>query len=169
MFKLGEKIIRPGEPFEAVTQVLVPDAEGGETRVEDQLAQFPANFLQTAGAEEIAALGIIEVPDPVRPDDRFYFVSENGDGTFTAIPKDLAMLKANGIASVKASAALILAETDWKVVRAAEGVAPLDDATKSFRASVRAAATAAEASINACNTVEALAALTITWPEAKNG
>lgn len=39
-------------------------------------------------ASRLEELGIIEVPDPVRPDDRFYFVSENENGSFDAIPKD---------------------------------------------------------------------------------
>lgn len=41
-----------------------------------------------------AGLGIIEVPDPVRADERFNWVTENEDGTLTVTPKDLAPLKA---------------------------------------------------------------------------
>jgi hypothetical protein len=37
---------------------------------------YPANWLRLASAEEKAAIGITEVPDPVRADDRFYW---NGD------------------------------------------------------------------------------------------
>lgn len=39
-------------------------------------------------ADRLAQLGITEVPDPVRPDDRFYWVTQNEDGTYTATPKD---------------------------------------------------------------------------------
>ena len=38
--------------------------------------QYPANWLRLAGAAEKAAIGITEVADPVRADDRFYW---NGD------------------------------------------------------------------------------------------
>lgn len=39
-------------------------------------------------AERMAELGITEVPDAVRPDDRFYFVGEQRpDGTYPAEPK----------------------------------------------------------------------------------
>ncbi len=37
-----------------------------------------------------AALGITETADQQRPDDRFYIVHDNGDGTFSAEPKELA-------------------------------------------------------------------------------
>lgn len=38
--------------------------------------QYPANWLRLSTAEEKAAIGITEVPDPVRADDRLYW---NGD------------------------------------------------------------------------------------------
>ena len=34
--------------------------------------QYPANWLRLASAAEKAAIGITEVADPVRADDRFY-------------------------------------------------------------------------------------------------
>lgn len=34
-----------------------------------------------------AAIGITEEPDPVRPDDRLFYVTENADGTYSAEPK----------------------------------------------------------------------------------
>lgn len=40
-----------------------------------------------------ATLFISEVPDPVRPDERFFFVTENADGTLNSTPKDLAPIK----------------------------------------------------------------------------
>lgn len=35
--------------------------------------QYPANWLRLSTAEEKSAIGITEVPDPVRADDRFYW------------------------------------------------------------------------------------------------
>lgn len=55
--------------------------------------QYPLNWFQSASPEEKAALGITEVPDPVRPDDKFFYVQENDDGTFTTVPKDLNPIK----------------------------------------------------------------------------
>jgi hypothetical protein len=43
-------------------------------------------------AELRAQLGITEVPDPIRPDERIYWVSENEDGTYTSTPKDWNMV-----------------------------------------------------------------------------
>jgi hypothetical protein len=44
---------------------------------------YPANWLRLSSAEEKLAIGITEVPDPVRADDRFYW---NGD---VSLPKAL--------------------------------------------------------------------------------
>jgi hypothetical protein len=55
--------------------------------------QFPPGWIASASVKEREAVGIIEVPNPVRPDDRFFFVTGNPDGTYTATPKPLAILK----------------------------------------------------------------------------
>lgn len=55
--------------------------------------QYPSNWFSTASAEEKTALGISEVPDAVRPDDRFFYVEENADGSYTSTPKDLTPIK----------------------------------------------------------------------------
>jgi hypothetical protein len=39
----------------------------------DEAIQYPANWLRLATAEDKERLGITEVPDPVRADDRFYW------------------------------------------------------------------------------------------------
>lgn len=49
--------------------------------------QYPAGWF--ADQEARAALGITEVPDLVRPDDSFYLVAENEDGSYTATPRPL--------------------------------------------------------------------------------
>jgi len=55
--------------------------------------QYPSGWARAATLEELAAVGVTEVPDPIRPDDRFYFVTENEDGTYTAAPRDITILK----------------------------------------------------------------------------
>jgi hypothetical protein len=74
-------------------------------------------------------------------------------------------LKSQFIAQVKQTAGSLLAATDWKVTRAAEGVKAVDADTLAARAAIRVASDANEAAITACTTVEALAALQLNWPQ----
>jgi hypothetical protein len=120
--------------------------------------QYPANWIRLASPEERAAIGITEVADPVRADDRFYW-----DGDINN-PKDIDGLKTMLIAQVKATAGSLLAATDWKVVRASEGVKAVDADTLAERAAIRTASDANEAAITACTSVTQLAALKLTWP-----
>lgn len=126
--------------------------------------QYPANWLRLASPEEREAIGITEVADPARPDVRFYFVTDNPDGSFTATPRDLATVKRDMVAQVKIRANAMLAPTDWRVVRAAEGVRPLDPTVATQRALIRATSDAAEAAISAAADLDALASLQIVWP-----
>jgi hypothetical protein len=118
--------------------------------------QYPANWIRLASPEERAAIGITEAADPVPYDDRFYW----GPG----IPKDIDQLKDSMVAQVKATAGTLLDVTDWKVVRAAEGVKAVDADTLADRAAIRAASDVNETAIKACSTVDELAALQLTWP-----
>ena len=65
-------------------------------------------------------------------------------------------LKSQFIAQVKATAGSMLSATDWKVVRAAEGVKPLDAETAAARAAIRTYSDQLEAQITAAASVEAL-------------
>lgn len=87
MFKLNGKTIR-----------LDQDLTVG---LDEEAITYPAASLADASTRE--ALGIIEVPDEPRPDDRFYFVHDNGDGTFGKEPKPLEAIKALKAAEVAAS------------------------------------------------------------------
>lgn len=138
MFQLGDRLLPLDVPFE------------------HNEISYPANWLRLASPEERAAIGITEVADPAVYDDRFYW----GPG----LPKDLDQLKAQHIGQVKSIAGSLLAATDWKIVRAAEGVKPVDEDTLAARAAIRAASDANEAAITACATVDELAVLAITWP-----
>lgn len=142
--------------------------------------QYPANWLRLSTAEEKAAIGITEVPDPVRADDRLYWngdinnpkaledkLETKEDGSPLLDPKGNQVvtkgLKSQFIAQVKAQAGSLLNATDWKVVRAAEGGKALDDATKAERIAIRTKSDDFEAQIKACTTVEQLAALQFNW------
>ncbi len=153
--------------------------------------QYPANWLRLSTTDEKSAIGITEVPDPVRADDRFYWngdinnpkaledkLETKEDNTPLYVQKwnpvteqmedtDKQVvtkgLKSNFIAQVKAQAGSLLNATDWKVVRAAEGGKALDDETKSTRTAIRTKSDEFEAQIKACTTVEQLAALQFNW------
>lgn len=51
--------------------------------------QYPANWLNHASLQEKLDIGITEVSEQSRPDDRFYWVTDNGDGTYGSTPKQL--------------------------------------------------------------------------------
>ena len=119
--------------------------------------QYPANWLRLTTAEEKASIGITEVADPAPYDDRYYWGPDN--------PKDLDQCKANLIAQIKATAGSMLAPTDWKIIRATETSARIDDDTLAARAAIRAASNTNEAAVVACVTVAELAALQLIWPE----
>lgn len=134
-----------------------------DTPFEYEGVRYPANWLRLASMEEKASIGITEVAEETRPDDRFYWVTDNGDGTYTSTPKDLDALKAQMVTQVKTTAGTLLAATDWKVVRASEGVKPVDETTLANRAAIRERSNTHEASIAACTTVEELASLQFDW------
>ena len=118
--------------------------------------QYPANWLRLSSPAERAAIGITEVADPERYDDRFYWAPGN--------PKDLDQLKTQMVGQVKSIAGSLLAPTDWKIVRAAEGVKACDQETLDSRAAIRAASDTNEAAISACATVDELSSIEFTWP-----
>lgn len=126
---------------------------------------YPANWLRLTTLAEKQAIGITEVPDPVRPDDRYYWVSQNADGSFTATPKDLDGLKTMRIAEVKEMAGKLLSPTDWKVIRSYETGIAIPSDLLAARQAIRDKSNTFEAQINACADVEALRALTFEWAD----
>ena len=58
-------------------------------------------------------MGLIEIPEYPRPDDRFYMITQNNDGTFTSVPKDMNYLKSIWLQWVNDSAWNILHMTDY--------------------------------------------------------
>jgi hypothetical protein len=129
--------------------------------------QYPSNWLRLASQEEKAAIGITEQPDPVRPDDRFYWVDGNNQGT----PKDLNELKAQWTKQVDQIAYSLLLPTDWMIVRKAETNVEVPADALNHRTAVRAAAVANRTAI--ANAADFEAFLTVvgnlTWPETQNG
>jgi hypothetical protein len=127
---------------------------------------YPPIWLRESTPEMREALGIVEITWGPRPDDRFYWVQENMDGTYTTSPKDLTQLKATFTAQVNQTAYSLLFPTDWMIVRKTETNVAVPDATTAYRASVRADALANRTAISNATTVEELitAVSSFTWP-----
>ncbi len=132
--------------------------------------QYPANWLALASADEKAALGLQEViATGPRPDDRYYWVTEQLQGatlSYVATPKDLTALKTQCTATVKQCAYSLLLPTDYMAVRAVESGLPMPEEWKTWRGNVRACASSATTAVENAATVERLMQIMaeITWP-----
>jgi hypothetical protein len=156
--------------------------------------QYPANWLRLASLEEKTAIGITEVADPVRADDRFYWDGDitnpkaledkeesdqdgsplyvkvlgevDGEPAMVDSAKRLVTqgLKSNFIAQVKQAAGSILSQTDWMVIRKAERSVDIPESVVIYRAAIVTKADELEAAIAAVNSVEELAALDLSFP-----
>ena len=121
--------------------------------------QYPANWLNLSSLEEKTAIGITEVADPVRADDRFYW-----DGDVTN-PKDIDQVKAMLVSQSKAIAGSMLSQSDWKIIRAAETGVAASAEVLAERAAIRTASNDNETAINACTSVDELAVLQLVFPQ----
>ena len=155
--------------------------------------QYSARFIRNATEAERKAVGVYEIIEGEQKDQRFYWVTgptyrvnevnQTVEATYTAIAKELEDktetpegatepvttkgLKSQWIAQAKATAGSMLAASDWKVVRAAEGVKPVDAETTAFRAAVRAYSDTLEAAITGAADVPALMEVlnNQSWPK----
>ena len=120
---------------------------------------YPANWLRLTSWEEKAAIGITEVEELPRFDDRFYWDHN--------LPKDLTALKAEWSKKVNETAYSLLASTDWYVVRKAEGGADIPADVSAYRASVRAAANSNQSALNNAADFDTFiqTVTAMTWPE----
>lgn len=133
--------------------------------VHDEI-KYPANWLRLSTEEDRAALGITWRDEQVRPDDRFYWVTENADGSYTATPKDLDALKAAWTAQTNQTAYAMLQPSDWLVVRNAETSAAIPQDWTDYRAAVRVKANETIVALNEASDIDAfIAAVTnVQWP-----
>lgn len=124
---------------------------------------YPANWLRLTSWEEKAAIGITEVEEPVRPDDRFYWDNN--------LPKDVAALKAEWSKKVNEIAYSLLASTDWYVVRKMEGGADIPADVSAYRAAIRAAANTNQAALNNAADFDTFiqTVTAMTWPKIDGG
>lgn len=138
-----------------------------DTPFEHDGTSYPANWLRLASPEARAAIGITEVVEQPRPDDRFYWVSGPDDnGDYTAIPKDLDGLKATWKAQFKQTAWTMLAPSDWLVVRKQEVGTAIPAEWSSYRDMVRSTCAIVIADIEAATDITSFitAATSVVWP-----
>lgn len=165
MFMLNDKPLPLDTPFTV--------GEG------DEAIQYPANWLRLSTAEEKAAIGVTEASDPVPYDDRFYWGPNNpkqlddlyeeqiveGDPTQVLVSRGL---KYNTIQQIKETAGKLLAPTDWMVLRQLFKGIGMASHYENYRDAVVAASNTFETQVNACTSVDELAALQFTWPNQKD-
>lgn len=155
--------------------------------------QYPANWFRLASAEDRAAIGITEVPDPEQYDQRFYWgpnnpkllndreeVDENNNPLYVKVydPVTESMvdsserlvtkgLKSQWTAQVKDTANKLLAPTDWYVIRKTETDTAIPANVITFRAGVKTECNRLETAITGAADVPALIAVVSTqgWPK----
>ena len=133
--------------------------------------QHPKNIFTVWSKEEKEAIGIYEIvhDNSNRKDDSCYTNTDVSyafaDGAVTAsygaaTPKELLGLKSQKKAIIKQQAGEILTVTDWYVIKATEVESySVPEAITTYRADVRTASNDMESKIDACSTVDELAAL----------
>jgi hypothetical protein len=137
--------------------------------------QYPPQWIAQATAEQKAQLGIVDVVYGPQANQQYYWVSESQpvynaqtntvNINYTATPKDLDQLKVQQAAQINQTAYTILLPTDWMVVKAIETQGTVDPDWNTWRQSIRTTADTARAAVEACTTVDELAALpSIQWP-----
>ena len=114
---------------------------------------YPPQWLNQTTLAEKEAIGITEVPDPVRADDRFYW---SGD---INLPKDLDGLKTQFVAQIKDTAGKLLSQTDWYVIRKAERNVDIPNDVATKRGDIVTESNRLEIAINATTNVEELIAV----------
>jgi membrane-bound inhibitor of C-type lysozyme len=132
--------------------------------------QYPRSIFTRWSKAELAAIGIKPYRE-VLPDSSYCWIGEPsmqiGDEvvvTYACTPRDLDTLKAGMKAQVKSQAASKLAETDWMVIRAAEGGTAVAEDVTTYRAAVRTASNTMETEIDALADMDAVKAYEYAWP-----
>ena len=125
--------------------------------------QHPSNIFRAWTKPELLAIGIA----PARvdaPDSRYYNTGAESytftDGewviSYATTEKDVADLKKALIAKIKAHVGSLLASSDWRVIREADGGTAMCDAWKTWRNEIRAHGNSLESGIEAFASVDAV-------------
>jgi hypothetical protein len=121
----------------------------------DNGVQHPANWHLWSEEEKIAH-GLVWVNPQTKPDTRFYWFSQNADGTYESTSKNLDDLKAEWIAKVKETQAGFLSKTDWVYIRKMDTGIDVPADIQQYRNEVRLAANVIADQITQCSDLDAL-------------
>ncbi len=132
--------------------------------------QYPQNIFIVWSSEELEAIGIYEVViDNSNYKNSEYYINTNQSFDFsddtvtasygTATAKDLDELKTNHKEVINSQAGGLLSDTDWYVIREADGGTACPNNITTHRAAIRTKANAMCTQIDAASDVDALAAL----------
>ena len=133
--------------------------------------QYPKNIFTVWSESELNNVGLYTVvfDNSNKKDNSFYtntdvsYAFADGKVTAsygTATPKELDDVKSQKKALIKQQASNLLAPTDWYVIKATEVESySVPEAVTTYRADVRTASNDMESKIDACSTVDELAAL----------
>ena len=156
-------IIRNNQIYKLVREGTAFDLDGN---------QYPSNWINLSSPSEKAAIGMVDVVYAPRPDDKYYWVTENPpvylggvvEVSFATSPKDLVQLKASATQQINQSAWNILSASDWMVTKSIETGTPMNAEWSTWRAAIRTQASTALDAIASCTTVAQLAALpAVEW------
>jgi len=132
--------------------------------------QYPQNIFSVWSSEELEAIGIYEVViDNSNHKNSEYYINTNQSFDFaddtvtasygTATAKDLDALKTNHKEIINSQAGGLLSDTDWYVIREADGGTACPDNISTHRAAIRTKANEMCTDIDDAADVDALAAL----------
>lgn len=154
----------------------------GRAWTDDSGIQHPSSWSRWTSEEKISRGLVWSDPVPV-PDGRFYWVTSNGDGTYTSTERALEDvnevdedgdpiidtrtgvqmvtlgLKSTWINQIKETQGGLLANTDWAYVRKTDTGEAVPSSIQTYRDEVRAAANTIETSISSCTTLDDFKAL----------
>ena len=161
----------------------------GRAWTDDNGVQHPANWAIWSEDEKVAH-GLVWVTPQPKPDERFYWFSQNADGSYTTTPKALEDiptvdennvpvidpdtlvqlstpgLKSNWIAQTKQTQGSLLSQTDWAYIRKTDTGIDVPSDIQKYRDEVRLAAGIIEGQIAACADLDAFKALFVTPTDA---
>ena len=140
-----------------------------DTPFEAKGISYPSNWLRQSTRQQRSALEITWEPDPMPTHDQRFRWSQDNVKQFADIAIEdeegnptgevTTGLKSQWLEEQKQTCNLLLAPTDWHVIRKAERDVAIPDAVTTYRNSVLTACIAREAEINACTTTEELETL----------
>jgi len=125
--------------------------------------QHPSNIFRAWTKPELLAIGI--APARVEaPDSRYYDTGAESytftDGewviSYATTEKDVADLKKELISKIRANVGSVLAPSDWRVIREADGGTAMSDEWKTYRNEVRAHGNSLESGVEAFASVAAV-------------